>query len=362
MPDERPEQSYERLCELGWQAHFEQQIETCDREQAIIARAAAHTGSWIHFFTCLGPLSVPTSLIEAGDDREAEFSQIAVGDWFVLQPPDHRVLRRLERKSFIARKAPGQENRPQLIAANVDTVFIVSSCNQDFNPSRLERYLALVNESQAIPVIILTKADLTADAVEYRSQAESLQTNVLVEVLDARDPQQVSSLEHWCRSGQTVALVGSSGVGKSTLANALGNLELQTNAIREDDARGRHTTTSRSLHPLSSGGWLIDTPGMRELQLPACEEGIAELFQDVIAVARDCKFRDCQHEEDEGCAVQAAIEDGRIEARRLQSYLKLQREQARNSATLAERHQRDRKTGQMYKRIIANKKSRRYGD
>lgn len=346
--------------ELGWQPFFEQQLNCQDSVEFLVARVAAHFGSQILFFSEAGEHSVPTTIVEpAASGQQSSFSDIAVGDWFLLDRKTYRGVRRLERKTVIARKAAGETVRPQLIAANVDTVFVVSSCNQDFNLSRLERYLALVIESQATPVVILTKADLCDDHALIRQQAEKLRPGLLVETLDARCAEQAKSLDYWCRKGQTVALIGSSGVGKSTLANAMGDFEIQTQGIREDDAKGRHTTTARSLHRLRAGGMLIDTPGMRELQLPSCEQGLAEVFEDILLIAQKCKFRDCKHQGDAGCALASAVEDGALDQRRVTSYLKLQSEQARNSASLAQRREKDKKLGKFYKQVISEKQNRK---
>ncbi len=255
---------------------------------------------------------------------------------------------------MIARKAAGDVARQQLIAANIDTLFIVSSCNQDFNLSRLERYLAVAIEARTTPIVVLTKADLCDDPIQLRQQVEQLHAGLIVEFLDARSTEQTESLRHWCRSGQTVALVGSSGVGKSTLANSLGAGELQTAGIRESDDKGRHTTTARSMHPMRFGGWLIDNPGMRELQLPSCEQGVDDLFEDVVELSRQCRFRNCQHAGDTGCALESAVEEGLLDERRLTSYLKLRSEQERNSESLAQRREKQRRLGKFYKSVQAN--------
>lgn len=186
----------------------------------------------------------------------------------------------------------------------------------------------------------------------------------MVEALNALRRDEVEVLLAWCGPGQSVALVGSSGVGKSTLANTLGagefgTRELATAGIREKDGKGRHTTTARSLHLLPSGGVLVDNPGMREFQLPACEAGVAEVFDDIIQLAERCRFSDCRHEGDAGCAVLAAIESGELAERRYASFLKLHAEQAHNARSLAERRERDRKTGRLYKSIMASKRRRR---
>ncbi len=351
------------LTEIGWKPFFENQVSVNESRTLILARVCAHHGSHVLFLTESGELSVPTAIVdvdrEGNPDASSEVSWISVGDWFLLEPETFRVVRRLERKTLLRRKASGETVKSQLIAANVDNVFIVSSCNQDFNLSRLERYLAIVLDSHAFPVVVLTKADLCEDSVRLRREAESLHPGLIVETLDARDSKQTIVLREWCDAGKTVSLLGSSGVGKSTLTNALGGLDLKTSSIREDDDKGRHTTTARSMHQLANGGWLIDNPGMRELQMPACEAGIIDLFADVLALAEQCKFRDCSHQGDAGCAVESAVESGQLESRRLSNYLKLESEQLRNSTSLAERREKDRKTGQMYKNIIAQKKRQR---
>ena len=265
----------------------------------------------------------------------------------------------LNAQTLLCRKASGEEVKPQVIAANIDTIFVVSSCNEEFNLSRIERYLALTLQAGAFPVIVLTKADVCEFTADLRQQAEQLHSGLLVETLDARKPEQVAVLKTWCQPGQSIALLGSSGVGKSTLANSLGVGSLATGAIREKDGKGRHTTTARSLHLLPSGGVLVDNPGMRELQLPACEDGIADLFDDVFRIANGCRFTNCSHDGDAGCAVMAAMESGDLDERRFASFMKLNAEQAHNSRSLAERRERERRTGRMYKSIIADKRRRR---
>ncbi len=342
----------EKLCAIGWKPFFQQQVRPDQSVDAIIARVSAHHGSQILFLGEDGEFSVPVQLAESA-------GEIAVGDWLVLDAQNNRAIQRLERETFLCRKASGEEVKAQVIAANIDTIFIVSSCNEDFNLSRIERYLALTLQGGAIPVVVLTKADLCEAAFDLRSQVEQLYAGLLVETLDARKPEQAEVLTTWCRPGQSVALLGSSGVGKSTLANALGVGSLATGEIREKDGKGRHTTSARSLHLLPSGGVLVDNPGMRELQLPACEDGVADLFDDVFRIAEGCRFNDCSHEGDAGCAVMAALESGELDQRRFVSFLKLNAEQAHNSRSLAERRERERRTGRMYKSIMANKRRQR---
>ena len=281
--------------------------------------------------------------------------QVTVGDWVLLDPESPIIRRRLERSGLFKRRAAGTSGDIQLIAANVDTLFIVTSANRDFNIARLERYLAIAHDAGAYPVIVITKAD-TVDSVEkYVREASRLSPGLLVEPLDARDAAQVGVLSSWCESGQTVALVGSSGVGKSTLINTLAGSRQETNGVREDDQRGRHTTTGRTMHHLPGGGWLIDTPGMRELQLLDVADALDDVFAEIADLAGQCRFSDCSHSSEPGCAVLAAIEQGELDAARLQRFRKLLSEDRHNTATVAERRARDKHFGKMYKTILAGK-------
>jgi ribosome biogenesis GTPase / thiamine phosphate phosphatase len=257
----------------------------------------------------------------------------AVGDWVAVSVREsegratiHGILPRF---SKFSRKAAGNVTEEQIVAVNVDTVFLVQALNQDFNVRRLERYLILAWESGANPVIILSKADLCEDAPVKLAEVHAAAAGVPVHVVSALEGEGISELADYVRFGQTVALLGSSGVGKSTLINRLIGSDVQeTGGIREDDGRGRHTTTHRELLQLPGGGLLIDTPGMRELQLWEADEGLSAGFRDVEAAAAACRFHDCSHGKEPGCAVRAALEDGSLDADRYQSYLKLQRELA----------------------------------
>ena len=250
----------------------------------------------------------------------------------------------------------------QLIAANLDTLLIVSACDADFNLSRIERYLALAMEARIDAVLVLTKSDLCAD-VEERLEALSQAAPTVTRVaLDARSAAAVAELVPWLGVGQTVACVGSSGVGKSTLINTLcGAAPQATGEIRADDGKGRHTTTARQLLPMPAGAWLIDTPGMRELKLGAVSSGVQAVFADIEQLAEQCRFRDCQHHGDTGCAVAAAVEAGSLDTRRLSNYFKLQREAARATQSLHERHAQMQKFGRMAKSVMQEKRRRRDG-
>lgn len=261
----------------------------------------------------------------------------AVGDWVLLE--GKRIVALLPRHTSIKRGAAGEHYQQQVIAANIDTVFIVCGLDADFNPRRIERYLLLVGGGGAQPVVVLTKADKTEYGPDAIATLEELATQgIPMHAVNAKDPASVAVLERWLGPGRTAVLVGSSGAGKSTLTNTLlGNEKMKTGEVRESDSRGRHTTTHRALIPLPSGACLIDTPGMRELK-PTGEEDLGEGgFADIEALAEQCKFRDCSHQREPGCAVRAAIERGELDEERFLNYLKLRDEVAAAADKLAAR-------------------------
>jgi ribosome biogenesis GTPase len=274
--------------------------------------------------------------------KVAPEERAAVGDWVLVEGPAHapRIVALLPRHSAIKRGAAGEHYRQQLIAANIDTVFVVSGLDADFNPRRIERYLVLVQGSGATPVVVLTKTDKAGEAAVAAAQAELAtlaSPGVTVLAVNAKDPQSVQQLAPWVSAGQSVVLVGSSGAGKSTLTNTLlGSERMKTAEVRAHDARGRHTTTHRALIPLAAGACLIDTPGMRELK-PTGEEDIAESFEDIEALALQCRFRDCRHQREPGCAVRAALEAGTLDPGRYANFLKLREEVAGAADRLATR-------------------------
>lgn len=341
------------LHQLGWRPEYAQHLTLDDFEAGYPARVAAVHRGGLDLLSSRGPGSavVPHHVeVDAG---------IAAGDWVLVEHEADRVIRLLDRQSLLARMAAGEDHRRQSIAANLDALFIVSSCNEDFNASRLERYLALAFDASVTPVVVLTKVDLCADASHYVATAERLAPSLVVVALDATNPSSVEQLEPWLAPGRTVAFVGSSGVGKSTLANSvIGDPVQRTSGIREDDARGRHTTTTREMFPTASGAWVIDTPGMRELRLGAAAPDLGAVFDDVEQFAAQCRFRDCQHVDDAGCAVTRAVAEGALDARRLDNYRKLQREAAHAQRSLREAHEHDRQFAAMVRQAVRTKRDR----
>ena len=253
-----------------------------------------------------------------------------VGDYVMVnfvENGDSQILKTLPRRSYFSRLAPGATVREQTVAANFDYVFILQSMNQNFNLRRLERYLALAWQSGAAPVVVLTKADLTDRACDYLAEAEGAAPGADVHTVSARTGEGLEALEPYLQPGKTLVFLGSSGVGKSSLVNALAGSEIMvTGSIRESDSRGRHTTTHRQLVRLDSGVLIIDTPGMRELGMVEADRGLESTFEDVEQYLGKCRFPDCRHEREPGCAIRAALASGELEESRWRSYLKLKQE------------------------------------
>lgn len=347
------------LVQLGWRPFYSQQLTLSDLAESYPARVMAVHRTHLDIVSERGQhTAVLGHTLSQGDVA----ATVTVGDWLLIENEAPRVARVLGRQSEIARRAAGKDEHLQLIAANLDTLFIVSACDADFNLSRIERYLALAMEVRIESVLVLTKSDLCVDIdARLHDLREAAPTSTPV-ALDARSPAAVAQLTPWLAVGQTVACVGSSGVGKSTLINTLCGAESQaTGAIREDDAKGRHTTTARQLLPMPAGAWLIDTPGMRELKLGAVSSGVQAVFADIEQLAGQCRFRDCRHEGDAGCAVTSAVNAGALDVRRLNNYFKLRREAERATQGLHERHARMRQFGRIAKSAMQEKRRRREG-
>jgi ribosome biogenesis GTPase / thiamine phosphate phosphatase len=285
----------------------------------------------------------------------------AVGDWVALLPyaGGRAVIEAvLERRTSLTRKTSWREADEQVLVANVDTLFLVSDLDRDLNRRRLERYLAVAYESGTMPVIVLTKLDLCPDAAERVLEAEAVAFGVPVLPISNVTGEGVEQVEAFLEPARTLALIGSSGVGKSTLINRLAGSELFTTAEVRRDGRGRHTTRHRELVALPGGALLVDTPGLRELQL--WDGDLDEAFSDLTALAADCRFADCAHDSEPGCAVQAAIESGELDQARLESYRKLERELESVAARRSRRVWAERKR-RWRQRARETKQARRYG-
>jgi len=337
-------QQVTRLTSLGWQAFFAQQISIDELSETPPVRVTEVHRSGLRV------------LGENIDKMVPPRADATVGDWLLLNRELPSSSQLLERKSLIKRRAAGHDRSVQLIAANIDTAFIVTSCNLDFNVARLERYVALAFDAGVTPVILLTKPDLCDDPAPYIAEAEAISADIAVLTLNAKSDEPVTKLAPWCKPGQTIAFLGSSGVGKSTLTNALSVSEVAaTQEIREDDAKGRHTTSHRQLHILPNGCAVLDTPGVRELQLTDAEEGVAEVFSDLDELSLECRFNDCKHVSEPGCAILAALERGEIDEARLARWRKLVAEDQHNTASLAQRRSKDKAFGKMVKQAKKHK-------
>ena len=319
------------ILRWGWNGYFEAVWKNAERANAVPVRVIAQgRGIWrvaCDFGECPADASGKLRLAaEEGADWPA------VGDWVAAELRDqgraaliHGVL---PRRSQFVRKMAGKKIAEQVIAANVDTSLLVSALDGDFNPRRVERYLAQCWESGAKPVIVLNKADACGKPQEKAAEVEKVAMGVPVCLVSARTGQGFDDLQKVFAHGQTLALLGSSGVGKSTIVNRLmGRAIQEVHEVRESDSRGRHTTTSRQIFVLPGGALLMDTPGLRELQLWDVDEGISQAFADIDALAAQCRFTDCGHATEPGCAVQADIQAGTLDLERLENWRKLQREQ-----------------------------------
>ena len=344
---ETPTEQKLDLSAYGWSAHFQQAADALNLDNTIPVRVAAvHRDA----LDVAGPEfsgRIQLAYLKPGGEDNP-----TVGDWIALDRTTMRLAALYPRTSLFKRRNAGNTSRSQSILANVDTVLIVTSANLDFNVARLERYLALAYEAGVTPVIVITKADLAEDADSFAETARAMRPDLAALTLNARSANVAEQLAPWLVKGQTIALMGSSGVGKSTLVNALmGELVQDTGGIREDDSKGRHTTSGRSLHLLPSGAWLIDTPGMRELQVVDVADGIDAVFDDITALIAQCRFSDCAHVKEPGCAVRAAIECGELDPARLERFHKLQREERHNSEAAHQAHARDKAFGRMTRKI-----------
>ena len=321
------------LAGLGWRSFFADQLRDDEADAALRVigiHRAGHTLSdgTRHCRIRLGRFWY----------RQPPENRPAVGDWVLTNERRSKIERCLERQNVLRRMAAGTKADMQLLGANIDTLVIVSSCNAEFSPARLQRYLTVAADANIEPLVVLTKADLTDSFERYGQRAREVADEAAVEVVNALDAATLDGVRARLHPACTVALLGSSGVGKTTLLNTLAGAEFgATRAIRESDAKGRHTTTGRWLHRLSDGALVLDGPGVREFGV-AIGEG--DPLPHIKALASDCRFADCRHDTEPGCAIRQAIADGRLQQRQVAGHLKLLDERERHAASLAARDRR----------------------
>lgn len=323
------------LAAYGWNEHWEKTLSLSPSADTRLspARVVAQYSRTYAVMTESGEhRAVVTGKFEFHAAKRSDYP--AVGDWVLVErlPNEERAVIHalLPRKSAMVRKAAGNVAEDQVVGANLDDLFIVNALNRDFNPRRIERYLVAAWDSGARPIVLLTKADLRDDPVGIAAQVERIAPGVPVHAVSALLDQGIDDLAPYLQPGRTIGIAGSSGAGKSTLLNWLAGESLQeTQGIREHDARGRHTTTHRELFLLNGGALVMDTPGMRELQLWEADDGWHHAFADIESLAGNCRFRDCRHAVEAGCAVLAAVDAGELDPKRLANYRKTGRELAR---------------------------------
>ena len=343
------------LSDIGWNKEIDYNFQKLEIDNVLLGRVIFHSGKQYKIITTTGEIiaNLSSSIVNSIKNKSELPS---VGDWVCLQKFDefrpYQIVNHIPRKNKLSRKVSGEKSEEQIIASNIDIVFIITSVDDDFNIRRLERYLTMVNQINAVPIIILNKIDKCNNLEKYLEETEKDFQNITVIAISAKDGKNIEEVNRYIEKGKTIVLLGSSGVGKSTLINRLlGYSRQKVGDIREKDSKGRHITTSRELIILPRGGILIDNPGLREIQLWSSDQGIIKTFQDIDKLSRQCLFKDCIHDMEPGCAVKNAVISGQLSQERLDNYKKLLREQEylNQRRNTYERKKKDRKLGKLYR-------------
>jgi ribosome biogenesis GTPase len=344
-----------KLSDIGWNNDLDNNYEKLKMENIILGRVSFHSGKQYKIITTDGELSanLSNSFIKS---INAKSDLPSVGDWICLKKIDdfrpYQIVILISRKNKLSRKVSGKKSEEQIIASNIDIVFIVTSVDNDFNIRRLERYVSMVNEIKAKPIVIINKIDKCKEINKYIEEIERNIPEISVLFISAKTGENIDQVGNYLKSGLTAVLVGSSGVGKSSIINKLlGYSRQNVGEIRKSDGKGRHITSSRELIMLPNGGLIIDNPGIRELQLWSSGGGISQTFQDIEELSKLCKFRQCLHETEPDCAVKKAVDDGNLDLDRLNSYKKLmkEREYLENRRNIYEKRKKDKKLGKIYR-------------
>ena len=343
------------LSDIGWNKNIDAKYQKLGINNVILGRVIFHSGKQYKIITTEGEITANLSNSYINSIK-SKSELPSVGDWVCLKQIDEfrpfQIIKLIPRKNKLSRKVSGTKSEEQIIASNIDIVFIVTSADQDFNIRRLERYLAIINEIGAQPIIILNKIDINNDYKQYILEIKKNLPEITKLSISAKTMENIDEVKQFIKPGITIVLVGSSGVGKSTLINnLLGYKRQAVGKIREKDSKGKHVTTSRELIMMPNGGMLIDNPGLRELQLWSSELGISKTFEDIDELSRQCRFTNCTHNTEPGCIVKKAIEIGQISQERVDSYKKLLREQEylNNRKNTYEKRKKDRKLGKIYR-------------